>query len=53
MVAEYAERNVTLDLTPDRDLAGHAWVTLNGRPYYEDGENYRGFTVMLQHPPHA
>jgi hypothetical protein len=35
---------------PERDLTGHAWVTLDGRPYYEDGENYRGFTVMLQHP---
>lgn len=39
--------------TPDRDLAGHAWVTLDNSPYFEDGENYRGFTVMLQHPPHA
>ncbi len=38
------------DRTPDRDVTGHAWVTLNGQPYYEDGENYRGFTVMLQYP---
>ena len=38
------------DKTPDRDIAGHAWVTLEGKPYFEDGENYQGFTVMLQHP---
>jgi transglutaminase superfamily protein len=36
--------------TPDREIAGHAWVTLNGKPYFEDGENYRGFTVMLKYP---
>jgi Transglutaminase-like superfamily len=36
--------------TADRDVTGHAWVTLDGRPYYEDGENYQGFTVMLQYP---
>lgn len=34
----------------DRDVTGHAWVTLAGRPYCEDGENYRGFAVMLQYP---
>jgi hypothetical protein len=38
------------DKTPDRDLTGHAWVTLEGRPYYEDGENFRGFTVVLSYP---
>jgi hypothetical protein len=38
------------DKTPDRDVTGHAWVTLDGRPYYEEGENYRGFTVMLSFP---
>jgi hypothetical protein len=38
------------DKSPDRDVTGHAWVTLDGQPYYEDGENYRGFTVMLQYP---
>src|SRR5574337_296977 len=36
--------------TPDREIAGHAWVTLNGQPYFEDGENYRGFTAMLKYP---
>jgi hypothetical protein len=34
----------------DRDVTGHAWVTLNGEAYHEAGENYRGFTVMLTHP---
>ena len=34
----------------DREITGHAWVTLDGKPYFEDGENYRGFTVMLKHP---
>ena len=34
----------------DRDVTGHAWLTLNGEPYYEDGENWRGFTVMLSYP---
>jgi len=36
---------------PDREVTGHAWVTLNGQPYFEDGENYRGFTVILKYPP--
>jgi hypothetical protein len=34
----------------DRDVTGHAWVTLNGEPFFEAGENYRGFAVMLTHP---
>ena len=33
-----------------RDVAGHAWVTLDGQPYHEDGENYQGFVVMLTYP---
>jgi hypothetical protein len=36
---------------PDREIAGHAWLTLDGQPYFEDGENYRGFTVMVSYPP--
>lgn len=36
---------------PDREVTGHAWVTLKGQPYFEDGENYRGFTVLLKYPP--
>ena len=35
----------------DREITGHAWVTLEGEPYFEDGENWQGFTVMLQYPP--
>lgn len=34
----------------DRDVTGHAWVEQDGQPYYEDGENYKGFTVMLRYP---
>ena len=34
----------------DREINGHAWVTLDGQPYFEDGENWRGFTVMLKFP---
>ena len=34
----------------DREITGHAWVTLDGQPYYEDGENFQGFTVMLRFP---
>jgi hypothetical protein len=34
----------------DRQVTGHAWVTLEGQPYYEDGENYQDFTVMLRYP---
>lgn len=35
---------------PDREISGHAWLTLHGAPYYEDGENWRGFTVMVSFP---
>jgi len=35
---------------PDQEVTGHAWVTLNGQPYFEEGENYQGFTVMFQYP---
>lgn len=34
----------------DRQVTGHAWVTLDGQPYHEDGENYQGFTVMIRYP---
>ena len=34
----------------DRQVSGHAWVTLDGRPYFEDGENYQGFAVMIRYP---
>jgi hypothetical protein len=35
---------------PDREVTGHAWLTLNGRPYYEANENWRGFAVMFSFP---
>jgi len=34
----------------DRDISGHAWLTLDEQIYYEDVENWRGFTVMLSYP---
>ena len=34
----------------DREVTGHAWVTLDGQPYFEDGENWQGFTGMLKYP---
>lgn len=33
-----------------RKIAGHAWLSQNGRPYFEDEENWRDFTVMLTWP---
>jgi hypothetical protein len=35
---------------PDRDINGHAWLTMNGTAYYEDDENWRGFTIMFAFP---
>jgi hypothetical protein len=35
---------------PDREITGHAWLTLDNQPYYEPGKNWRGFTVMLSFP---
>ncbi len=35
---------------PDREITGHAWLTLDGKPYHEPGKNWRGFTVMLTFP---
>lgn len=31
-------------------LAGHAWNTLDGRPWHEDEADYRGFTVLYRWP---
>ena len=39
-----------VDGKPDREITGHAWLTRGDAPYYEDGENWRGFTVMLSFP---
>lgn len=38
------------DGRPDREVTGHAWLTLDGEPYFEAGENYRGFAVVLRYP---
>jgi hypothetical protein len=35
---------------PDREISGHAWLTLDGSPYREQGQNWRGFTIMLTFP---
>jgi hypothetical protein len=34
----------------DREVTGHAWVMLNGQPYFEASTDYLGFAVMLTHP---
>ena len=36
---------------PDREVTGHAWLTLNDAPYHEADENWKGFVVMLSFPP--
>lgn len=33
-----------------KKVTGHAWLTLGERPYHEDEENWRGYTVMLRWP---
>jgi hypothetical protein len=38
------------DGAADREVTGHAWVTLAGRPYHEAVENHRGFAIMLTYP---
>ena len=35
---------------PDREVTGHAWLTLGDVPYYEADENWKGFVVMLSFP---
>ena len=35
---------------PDREVTGHAWLTREERPYYEDSQNYQGFRVMFAYP---
>lgn len=32
-------------------IGGHAWLTLNGRPYYENPQDYSGFVPMYVYPP--
>lgn len=36
-----------VDGQADREITGHAWLTLDGQPYFESGENWEGFIVML------
>ncbi|MCC7380761.1 MAG: lasso peptide biosynthesis B2 protein [Deltaproteobacteria bacterium] len=31
-------------------VAGHAWLTLDGAPYHEPDDEWRGFVVMYSHP---
>ena len=35
---------------PDREITGHAWLTLENNPYYESPENWRDFTIMVSFP---
>ena len=31
-------------------IGGHAWLTLDGSPYYENPDDYAGFAVMYTYP---
>jgi hypothetical protein len=35
---------------PDREMTGHAWLTLDKKPYFEAAENWRDFTIMVYFP---
>ncbi len=35
----------------DREVTGHAWLTLDGKPYFEENENYLGFAAVVHYPP--
>ncbi|HKZ85801.1 MAG TPA: lasso peptide biosynthesis B2 protein [Anaerolineae bacterium] len=48
VVVRYGAKFV--DGKPDREITGHAWLTLDGHPYHEADENWRGFTVMITWP---
>jgi len=37
-------------LDADHPLAGHAWLTLAGIPYYEEESNWRGFEIFYSYP---
>jgi hypothetical protein len=34
----------------DDSVGGHAWLTLNGQPYFEAAENYKDYAVMFSYP---
>lgn len=36
-----------------RNVSGHAWLTLDGQPYYERLEHFQSFTVMFSYPQAA
>ena len=42
--ARFAQKQV------GREIAGHAWVTLDGEPYYERSDNWQGFAVIYRWP---
>lgn len=31
-------------------IGGHAWLTLNGSPYFENAQDYTGFVEMYRYP---
>lgn len=31
-------------------IGGHAWLTLDGEPYYENPQDYEGFVTMVTYP---
>jgi hypothetical protein len=35
---------------PGRGIGGHAWLKLNGQPYYENPGDYEGFVEMVSFP---
>jgi hypothetical protein len=35
---------------PDREITGHAWLSLDKKPYFESAENWRDFTIMASFP---
>lgn len=34
-------------------IGGHAWLILNGAPYYENPQDYAGFAQMFLYPTHV
>jgi len=42
--ARFVERN------KEKEITGHAWITIHGQPYHEEEANWRGFQVMFTWP---
>jgi len=38
---------------PDREITGHAWLTMDKKPYFESAENWRDFTIIAAFPQEA